>query len=140
MGTKALAGGRGALAGGGKEGRGERKGFSSRNFFCLKKFVRSVRFVVTGSVCGAKRAPHTESNSRRELCKVCKTVSPAGAQGGGPGAADNPRLPRIKNLKDRMREWAPYHFLLMVEALREFRSRDEILPPGAQAAAGPIRM
>lgn len=39
-----------------------------------KKFVRFVRFVVTGSVCGAKRAPHTESNSRRELCKVCKAV------------------------------------------------------------------
>jgi hypothetical protein len=46
--------------------------------------------------------------------------------------------PRIKNLKDRMREWAPYHFLLMVEALREFRSRDEILPPGAQAVAGTL--
>lgn len=42
------------------------------------------------------------------------------------------RLPRIK---ERMREWAPYHFLLMVEGLREFRDRDEILPPGAQAVA-----
>jgi hypothetical protein len=35
-----------------------------------------------------------------------------------------------------MREWAPYHFLLMVEGLREFR--DEILPPGAQAVAGTL--
>ena len=124
----------------GRRGAASAEGKSGWGFLLSKKFVRFVRFVVTGSVCGAKRAPHTESNSRRELCKVCKTVSPAGAQGGGPGAADNPRLPRIKNLKDRMREWAPYHFLLMVEALREFRSRDEILPPGAQAAAGPIRM
>ncbi len=51
----------------------EEEAIFSEKFFCLKKFVRFVRFVVTGSVCGAKRAPHTESNSRRELCKVCKT-------------------------------------------------------------------
>jgi hypothetical protein len=46
--------------------------------------------------------------------------------------------PRIKNLKEIMREWAPYHFLLMVEALREFRRRDEVLPPGAQAVTGTL--
>jgi hypothetical protein len=45
-------------------------------FLLSKKVVRFVRFVVTGSVCGAKRAPHTERNYRRELCKVCKTGAP----------------------------------------------------------------
>jgi hypothetical protein len=29
------------------------------------------------------------------------------------------RFPRIENLRDTMREWAPYHFLLMLEALRD---------------------
>ncbi len=46
--------------------------------------------------------------------------------------------PRIKNLKERMREWAPYHFLMMVEGLREFRVRDEVLPPGAQTIVGSL--
>ena len=46
--------------------------------------------------------------------------------------------PRIKNLKECMREWAPYHFLMMVEGLREFRVRDEVLPPGAQTIVGTL--
>ncbi len=61
----------GPLGGASAPSRAEEKSFWE--FLLSKKFVRFVRFVVTGSVCGAKRAPHTESNSRRELCKVCKT-------------------------------------------------------------------
>jgi phage/plasmid-associated DNA primase len=46
--------------------------------------------------------------------------------------------PRIDKLKERLREWAPYHFLIMVEGLREFRARRCILPPGAQTIAGSL--
>jgi hypothetical protein len=46
--------------------------------------------------------------------------------------------PRIDKLKERLREWAPYHFLIMVQGLREFRARRCILPPGAQSVAGSL--
>jgi hypothetical protein len=45
-------------------------------------------------------------------------------------------FPRIENLKELMGTWAPYHFLLMLEALREFRRRKCVLPPGAQHIEG----
>jgi hypothetical protein len=45
-------------------------------------------------------------------------------------------FPRIENLKERMRAWAPYHFLLMLEALRDFRRQNCVLPPGAQHIEG----
>jgi hypothetical protein len=44
--------------------------------------------------------------------------------------------PRIENIKERMREWAPYHFALMLDGLREFRRRNSVLPPGAQTIVG----
>ena len=37
-----------------------------------------------------------------------------------------------------MKEWAPYHFLLMLEALRDFRRRNSVLPPGAQQIEGSL--
>ena len=37
-----------------------------------------------------------------------------------------------------MKEWAPYHFLLMLESLRDFRRRRCILPPGAQQIEGSL--
>ena len=48
------------------------------------------------------------------------------------------RFPRIENLRDQMKEWAPYHFLLMLESLRDFRRRRCILPPGAQQIEGSL--
>ena len=48
------------------------------------------------------------------------------------------RFPRIENLRDTMREWAPYHFLLMLEALRDFRRRNCVLPLGAQQIEGSL--
>jgi hypothetical protein len=48
------------------------------------------------------------------------------------------RFPRIENLRGTMREWAPYHFLLMLEALRDFRRRNCVLPPGAQQIEGSV--
>jgi phage/plasmid-associated DNA primase len=48
------------------------------------------------------------------------------------------RFPRIENLRDTMREWAPYHFLLMLEALRDFRRRNCVLPVGAQQIEGSL--
>ena len=37
-----------------------------------------------------------------------------------------------------MKEWAPFHFLLMLEALRDFRRRNCVLPPGAQHIEGSL--
>jgi hypothetical protein len=34
------------------------------------------------------------------------------------------RFPRIENMRGTMRAWAPFHFLLMLEALRDFRRRN----------------
>jgi hypothetical protein len=48
------------------------------------------------------------------------------------------RFPRIENLRDTMREWAPYHFLLMLEALRDFRRKNCVLPVGAQQIEGSL--
>ena len=48
------------------------------------------------------------------------------------------RFPRIENLRDTMRAWAPYHFLLMLEALRDFRRRNCVLPVGAQQIEGSL--
>jgi hypothetical protein len=48
------------------------------------------------------------------------------------------QFPRIENLRDRMKEWAPFHFLLMLEALRDFRRRNCVLPPGAQRIEGSL--
>ena len=48
------------------------------------------------------------------------------------------RFPRIENLRDTMRGWAPYHFLLMLEALRDFRRRNCVLPVGAQQIEGSL--
>jgi hypothetical protein len=48
------------------------------------------------------------------------------------------RFPRIENLRDMMRGWAPYHFLLMLEALRDFRRRSCVLPVGAQLIEGSL--
>jgi hypothetical protein len=48
------------------------------------------------------------------------------------------RYPRIDNLRDRMKEWAPFHFLLMLEALRDFIRRNKVLPPGAQHIEGSL--
>ena len=52
--------------------------------------------------------------------------------------AQRRRFPRIENLRDTMREWAPYHFLLMLEALRDFRRRNCVLPLGAQQIEGSL--
>jgi hypothetical protein len=48
------------------------------------------------------------------------------------------RFPRIENLRETMKEWAPFHFLLMLEALRDFRRRNCVLPPGAQQIEGSL--
>jgi hypothetical protein len=48
------------------------------------------------------------------------------------------RFQRIENLRDRMEQWAPYHFLLMLEALRDFRRRNCVLPIGAQQIEGSL--
>ena len=48
------------------------------------------------------------------------------------------RFPRIENLRDTMAVWAPFHFLLMLEALRDFRRRNCVLPPGAQQIEGSL--
>jgi hypothetical protein len=37
-----------------------------------------------------------------------------------------------------MRLWAPYHFILMLEALRDFRRRNCVLPLGAQQIEGSL--
>ena len=52
--------------------------------------------------------------------------------------AQRRRFPRIENLRDTMREWAPFHFLLMLEALRDFRRRSCVLPLGAQQIEGSL--
>jgi hypothetical protein len=39
---------------------------------------------------------------------------------------------------DTMEQWAPYHFLLMLEALRDFRRRNCVLPVGAQQIEGSL--
>ena len=48
------------------------------------------------------------------------------------------RFPRIENLRETLREWAPYHFLLMLESLRDFRRRNCVLPVGAQQIEGSL--
>jgi hypothetical protein len=48
------------------------------------------------------------------------------------------RFQRIENLRDLMEQWAPYHFLLMLEALRDFRRRNCVLPVGAQLIEGSL--
>jgi hypothetical protein len=48
------------------------------------------------------------------------------------------RFPRIENLRGAMKQWAPFHFLLMLEALRDFRRRNCVLPPGAQQIEGSL--
>jgi hypothetical protein len=48
------------------------------------------------------------------------------------------RFPRIENLREIMEQWAPYHFLLMLEALRDFRRRNCVLPVGAQQIEGSL--
>jgi hypothetical protein len=48
------------------------------------------------------------------------------------------RYPRIENLRETMALWAPFHFLLMLEALRDFRRRNCVLPPGAQQIEGSL--
>jgi hypothetical protein len=48
------------------------------------------------------------------------------------------RFPRIDDIKERIVQWAPYHFLLCLRALREFRKRRCILPPGAQHIEGSL--
>ena len=48
------------------------------------------------------------------------------------------RFPRIENLRDHMKEWAPYHFQLMLEGLRDFRRCNCVLPPGAQHIEGSL--
>jgi len=48
------------------------------------------------------------------------------------------RFPRIENLRDTMRGWAPYHFLLMLEALRGCRRKNCELPVGAQQIEGSL--
>jgi hypothetical protein len=48
------------------------------------------------------------------------------------------RFPRIENLRGKMRQWAPYHFLMMLEALRDFRRRNCVLPLGAQQIEGSL--
>ena len=48
------------------------------------------------------------------------------------------RFPRIENLRETMRAWAPYHFLLMLEALRDCRRRSCVLPVGAQQLEGSL--
>ena len=48
------------------------------------------------------------------------------------------RFPRIENLHELMEQWAPYHFLLMLEALRDFRRRSCVLPLGAQQIEGSL--
>jgi hypothetical protein len=48
------------------------------------------------------------------------------------------RFPRIENLRETMEQWAPYHFLLMLEALRDFRRRNCVLPVGAQQIEGSL--
>jgi phage/plasmid-associated DNA primase len=52
--------------------------------------------------------------------------------------AQRRRFPRIENLRDTMRAWAPFHFLLMLEALRDFRRRNCVLPVGAQQIEGSL--
>jgi hypothetical protein len=37
-----------------------------------------------------------------------------------------------------MEQWAPYHFLLMLETLRDFRRRNCVLPVGAQQIEGSL--
>ena len=37
-----------------------------------------------------------------------------------------------------MKEWAPFHFLLMLEGLRDFRRCNCVLPPGAQQIEGSL--
>jgi hypothetical protein len=48
------------------------------------------------------------------------------------------RFPRIENLRETMEQWAPYHFLLMLESLRDFRRRNCVLPVGAQQIEGSL--
>jgi hypothetical protein len=48
------------------------------------------------------------------------------------------RYPRIENLRGLMKVWAPFHFLLMLEGLRDFRRRNCVLPPGAQQIEGSL--
>jgi hypothetical protein len=52
--------------------------------------------------------------------------------------AQRRRFPRIENMRATMREWAPYHFLLMLEALRDFRRMHCVLPVGAQQIEGSL--
>jgi phage/plasmid-associated DNA primase len=48
------------------------------------------------------------------------------------------RFPRIDDIKERIVQWAPYHFLMCLEALREFRKLKFVLPPGAQHIEGSL--
>jgi hypothetical protein len=48
------------------------------------------------------------------------------------------RFRRIENLRETMEQWAPYHFLLMLEALCDFKRRNCVLPVGAQQIEGSL--
>jgi hypothetical protein len=104
-----------------------------RGLFCNSKGY-SVGFV---SVAHTNLMPQVDSNdpTATERLWVARFGSkfPAGLTVADPARR---MYPRIRNLKARMREWAPYHFLIMVEGLREFRRRGEVLPPGAQTIVG----
>jgi hypothetical protein len=48
------------------------------------------------------------------------------------------RYPRETDLGDKMREWAPYHFLMMLEAHRAFRAVGPLIPEALSALHVPV--
>ena len=61
---------------------------------------------------------HPPNNDRLWIARFGSTFVAAGAE-----VHTNRRIfPRIENIEQRMRQWAPYFLLMMGEALRDFRS------------------
>ena len=66
---------------------------------------------------------HPPNNAARERLWIARFGSRFVAADRGGEVAPNRRIfPRIENVEERMRKWAPYFLLMMGEALRDFRS------------------
>jgi hypothetical protein len=70
--------------------------------------------------------PHNTALSRLWIARFGSTFVPSGAH----VDPDNRVFQRIPNLDQRMRQWAPYFFVMMVEALRDFQLGARVLPLG----------
>lgn len=72
------------------------------------------------------RPPHNAALNRFWIARFGATFVPSGAQ----VDPNNRIFQRIPDIDQRMRQWAPYYFVMMVEALRDFLLGTGALPLG----------